>query len=157
MSLFSFAFGDTTYRLDLTLDDAAMMDDTVAFDLTATVERDGRQRAVSVRVEILPWENLGRIIVDGGTFEFTLADHGDSGLEQFLASIPVPDPLLGCAIKAGISSLIGQAIKCRREVESAGLWRSMQVFARCMRDHFGDIGRTALKRAFGCMISGGLL
>lgn len=162
MQLFSFTIDEVTYKLDLSFDDAAIMDSAAAFNITATcLSRDGDdyiQTKVAARVEISPWENVGTISIEGmEVYRFELVDRGDVGLEKFLQSIPVPDPILGCAIKAGVSSLIGQAIKCRTEMERARFWGQIAEFARCMRDHVGAIGRTALRRTFGCMISGGLL
>jgi len=157
MPLFSFTFDGTTYSLDLDFDDAALMDNKMAVELTALRRKDGREDSVRVRVEILPWDNIGRIEAPGiGSIEFQLTDHGGA-IEQFIQRIPVPDPILGCALKAGISALIGQAIACRREVESTGLWKKMEAFVACMRRHLGNISRTALRRAFGCMLSAGLL
>lgn len=162
MQLFSFTIGESTYKLDLAFDDAAIMEKSVAFDVTVTrfsIE-DGYAGGTEIvaKVEIFPWENAGTISVAGmEIYRFDLVDRGDAGLERFLQSIPVPDPILGCALKAGVSSLIGQAIKCRTEMERAGFWGRISEFAGCMRNHFGAIGRTALRRTFGCMISGGLL
>lgn len=69
-----------------------------------------------------------------------------------IEGMPVPDPFLGCALKAGISSALGQSLVCNELVGSKGtrkqrFWR----IARCLREHVGGIFTTTLWRAVRCM------
>jgi hypothetical protein len=47
------------------------------------------------------WERIRELISDYG-----------EGIEAAIESIPVPDPIFGCLIRAGISTTIGQLLEC---------------------------------------------
>ncbi|MCH8805115.1 MAG: hypothetical protein IH986_03395 [Planctomycetes bacterium] len=70
---------------------------------------------------------------------------------------PVPDPILGCALKAGISSALGQTLTCNKIVSSEGtapqrVWRVV----RCLRDHVGGIFTCTLWRTGRCILGLGI-
>jgi hypothetical protein len=72
--------------------------------------------------------------------------------------MPVPDPILGCALKAGISSVIGQTLTCNEMVGGDGsrrqrTWR----IVRCLHDHIGGLITRTLWRAARCMVLLGLV
>ncbi|MCU7796172.1 MAG: hypothetical protein KZQ75_03450 [Candidatus Thiodiazotropha sp. (ex Myrtea spinifera)] len=74
-------------------------------------------------------------------------------IHEIIEAMPVPDPILGCALKAGISSALGQSLVCNEMVGSDGtkrqrFWR----IARCLREHVAGIFTTVLWRAARCMV-----
>jgi hypothetical protein len=90
-----------------------------------------------------------------------VAEAVESGLGDYVAGLidamPVPDPIFGCLLKAGISSTIGQAIACTEVVGLEGavrqvVWR----LARCMRDHIGGILTRTLWRTARCIVTLGM-
>ncbi len=70
---------------------------------------------------------------------------------EMINAIPVPDPFLGCLLKAGISSVIGQAITCNELREQYGEGRRINQVFRCMKKHVKGIGLRTLRRALVCM------
>jgi hypothetical protein len=78
-------------------------------------------------------------------------------VEALIEALPVPDPFLGCALKAGISSALGQTLVCNERVGS-GLPRGEKVrgVMGCLREHIGGIFSRALWRAARCMVRLGL-
>lgn len=144
-----------TYKLALDFDDAELVRDIIAFDVTA--ERFGSGtgfQRVSARVEVKPTENRLVVTLDERVvFETAAFDREDERAEQIVEAIPPElfgDPILGCALKAGVSAVIGQAISCARNYG----FDSMEFanFFRCMREHFGGIAKTAIFRAFRCIL-----
>lgn len=85
-------------------------------------------------------------------------EHCDSWIEGLIAAMPVPEPILCCALKAGISSTLGQTIACNEFVGSDGTVRQRAWrIVRCLGDHIGGIFSRTLWRAARCMVSLGLL
>lgn len=154
----SFKIAGSTYKLKLDFDDAALMEDTIAFDVTA--ERvDGKlpNQTIDARVEIMPGTDTIVIYIAGEeVFRTDVFDHGATPAEQFIQAIPAAtfggDPILGCAVKAGLSSIIGQAIDCCRSLEANGRWRIVAEYLRCMAQNFSKMSRIAMFRAFRCIV-----
>lgn len=85
--------------------------------------------------------------------EFVDESIGDHILDVINA-MPVPDPILGCALKAGISSALGQALVCNEYVGGDGTKKQrFWKIARCMREYAGGIFTTTLWRAARCMVT----
>lgn len=153
----SFDLAGSTYRLSLNFDDGALVDDTIAFDVVA--DRSGGKlpgQTVNARVEIIPSQNTLVIYISGNeVFRTDVFDHGDTPAEQFIQALPASlfggDPILGCAVKAGLSSIIGQAIDCCRSLEADARWRIVAAYLHCMVQHFGKISKVAMFRAFRCI------
>ncbi len=153
----SFDIAGSTYKLKLDYDDAALVQDTIAFDIVA--ERfDGKlsNKSIDARVEIIPGQDTIVIFIAGKeVFRTDVFDKGETSAEEFIQAIPASvfggDPILGCAVKAGLSSVIGQAIDCCRNLEAEMRWRIVSEYLRCMSQNFGKISRTAMFRAFGCI------
>ncbi len=156
----SFKIAGSKYRLTLDFDDAALMQDTIAFDVVA--ERIGGKlpsETIDARVEIIPGQDIIVIRVAGQeVFRTDVFDHGATPAEQFIQAMPASmfggDPILGCAVKAGLSSIIGQAIDCCRSLEAGARWRVVAEYLRCMAQNFGKISRIAMFRAFRCVLGG---
>lgn len=151
-----------TYRLALDFDDAALAQDTIAFNVMA--ERTGGEAGllrVTAKVEIRAEDHLLVRVGDHVIYEARMGDllgHGVEPVEEFIENLPPElamlfgvDPVVGCAVKAGISAIIGQAIDCARALEYRQGWRIFADYLRCMREHFGQISKTALYRAFRCI------
>jgi hypothetical protein len=153
----SFDLAGCTYRLLLDFDDAAIVNDTIGFDILA--ERSGGKfpgQTVNARVEIVPSQDTLIIYVGGKeVFRTDVFDHGDTPAEDFIQALPASlfggDPILGCAVKAGLSSVVGQAIDCCRSLEAETRWRIVAEYLRCMSQHFGKISKIAMFRAFRCI------
>jgi hypothetical protein len=154
----SFAVAGSMYKLILDFDDAALINDVIAFDVTA--ERTGGKlgnSSVVVRVEIKPQNDSIAVLIAGQiVFQTDVFDHGPTPIEQFLQMLPSTlfggDPILGCAVKAGLSAIIGQAIECARSLEQQFGWRVVSNYLRCMSQHFSKISKIAMFRAFRCIV-----
>lgn len=144
-----------TYSLDIDFDDEALMEDDLAFDLFAT--RTGGRAPdlyVNARVQISPSEETITISVQGETvFEGHIFET-ESTFEDVLDNVPAElfgDRITGCAIRAGVSSIIGQAINCARGLEEDRRWRLVTEYLECMRNNFSSISSTTMYRAFRCV------
>lgn len=87
-----------------------------------------------------------------------VSEHCDPFILKLIDAVPAFDPIFGCALKAGISSTLGQTIACNEIVGSDGpvrqrAWRII----RCLGGHIGGIFSHTLWRAVRCMGSLGLL
>lgn len=129
----------------------------LSFDVVAE-RKDGEisGQSVNVRIEIIPSQDVLVIYVAGNeVFRTDVFDRGDTPAEEFIQALPAllfgGDPILGCAVKASLSSIIGQAIDCCRSLEDGTRWRVVSEYLRCMAQHFGKISRVAMFRAFRCI------
>lgn len=156
----TFVSDNFTYRLALDFDDAALVQDTIAFDVTAERFGGGVEFLhIAARVEIKPAEN--RLVVKLGgqdVYETDILGGSAEPVEDFIQGLPPEiaalfgiDPIMACAVKAGISAIIGQAIDCARRLERNQAWRVVANFFRCMGERFGQISKTTLFRAFRCI------
>lgn len=155
----TFEHSGSTYKLTLDFDDAALMEDAISFDIIA--ERTGGRLprlSVKAQVKILPREGLMIIYLGGQeVFSTGVFDHGPTRAEEFIQGMPSAwfggDPIMGCAVKAGISSIIGQAIDCCRSLEDGDRWKAVGEYLTCMSKNFGKISRIAMFRAFKCIVT----
>jgi len=147
------------YGLTIDFDDAALMEDLIAFDVIAS-RKNGADKDINiaVRVEIDSPNQLIRVIVNEevvleiGIFE------DESQVEQAINSIPaglLGDPITGCAIKAGVSAIVGQAINCARSLEAQAMFARVPEYFKCMASNFGNISTVAMYRAFTCILNCG--
>jgi hypothetical protein len=152
----AFELGGNDYSLTIDFDDGALVDEMIAFDVVAerTGGRSGRG-SLSARVEIIPAKRTIIVYVDGKevlNLDGFNTQPGD--VEGLVESIPAEyffDPVTACAVKAGVSAIIGQSIECFRSLEDHGRWSSVQEFFRCMGTNFGQISKVAMYRAFRCI------
>ncbi|MCA9776503.1 MAG: hypothetical protein KC800_07305 [Candidatus Eremiobacteraeota bacterium] len=77
-----------------------------------------------------------------------------NSIEELVTLFPAGDPIFGCAIKAGASGLIGQAVRCKKELGSSA---SVRTMLRCLREHARGIGKIALVRFIRCFLTLGFL
>lgn len=156
-----FKYGGNTYSLMIDFDDEALVADTIAFDVIA--RRAGGKPPftglpdiqISARVEIQPASDRIEVFVGGKSIlKIDISDHKATRVEELINEIPAPllgDPITACAIKAGVSAIIGQAIACVQRFEVAKKWRNVSEFFRCMAENFGNISKIAMVRAFRCI------
>lgn len=154
----AFKTGEAVYRVALDFDDEALMQDTIGFDVVAEREEEGLQpQRVTARVEVIPGKDAIVVYLGGReVFRTDVFDHGPVPAEQFVQALPASvfggDPIIGCAVKAGVSSIIGQAIDCARSLEAHARWRVVADYGRCMWSNVGKISRVAMYRAFKCIV-----
>lgn len=152
----AFQVGGNDYSLTIDFDDAALVDDTIAFDVVARrVGGKSGGGSVSARVEIIPAKRTIIVYVAGKeVLRLDGFNTQTSEVEKLVESIPAEyflDPVTACAIKAGVSAIIGQSIKCFKELENYGKWSNVPDFFRCMGSKFGEMSRLAMYRAFRCI------
>ena len=149
----------STYSLNIDFDDSAIVEDTIAFDVSAA-KTGGNSPAINLtaRVEIHPPKDEVIIFIgDEEVFRFGVFEHDQSSAEQLIDRIPAEillDPIIGCAVKAGVSAVVGQGIECCRNLEANLRWRIVTEYMGCMRENFGSISKTAVYRAFRCIFTG---
>ena len=76
--------------------------------------------------------------------------------------VPAGDPIFGCLVKAGVTSTIGQSLRCRNlhrqhddKYRSASWRQKAQMITDCLWEHRKEISGRALKRALKCVARGG--
>lgn len=151
-----FEVGGAIYTVSIDFDDAALVGNAIAFDLVAS-RQVGKSPALSVdaRVEIQPANDTIVVSIAGvEVFSVDTFGRGQAPLEELIEAIPanlLGDPITACAIKAGISAIIGQAVRCCRSLENDLRWRVFPEFLNCMAHNFGNISKTAMFRMFKCI------
>lgn len=163
LTRFTFSLDGQEYAVGIDFDDAALVDDTVAFDLLAErIDKYGPRQTIAARVEIRPADRSikayvqGRLVLDLDGFATE-----PKAVERAVDAIPAEyfiDPVTACAIKAGISAIIGQSIACFRSLENDGRWKRVPEFLHCMAGKFSAMSKVAMYRAFKCIATfGGLV
>lgn len=114
----------------------------------------------------IPEGNVGDFIPEGFGFREAwvrvreLMPPIDQAVEAAINALPVPDPLVGCLLRAGISTLTGQAIRCINEVRRGEtpmtLRRRVGAVFKCLGRNVLSMASTATWRAIRCMAGGGL-
>ena len=164
------------YTLIIAYNEDAIMENMISTNITA-VKTDaitGKKTQVEADVELLPHLNLVRIkfpaadpikIQIGETallYDDDIRDFNDptesdgflqriigdnSSIEEILSHIPAGDPLLGCLLKAGIVTTLGQVIKCHHKTQLNGaderLRKKIWNIIRCL----GANSQTMLAKA----------
>lgn len=176
-----FVQADIEYELDLNVDDAAIMDDALAIEVTARrrpVGGSGGWQEETLRAEF-DWEEqevrIKRRDVLVHTFdirrlmEIENPDHTPDGdlfdegvgelseaVETCITAFPT-DPFVGCLLKAGLSTAIGQAIRCYGSRDAELDWRgtTRHVFSCLKRNGLRMLG-VAGRRVLFCSLSLGL-
>lgn len=178
------------YRLDLTLDDAQIMQDRLTIEVVARQleYRDGPQvDAIGATVSFIPAENIVEILLkglenpivikldrlepsqidqadevgegeNGLTLMEYLLEHGsESSVEELLQAIPV-EPGLGCLLKAGISTTVGQLIQCNFHTHADnGLRQKIWDMLRCLQVNGLIMASKIVGRTIKCIASLGMV
>lgn len=175
------------YEVNLSLNDAAVMDDNLEMIVTGSYREAGADIPMTAEFLIrlnpsedtleIYFENERRAVIhlrelvdfDPDAFESLemeeawttiagiLEDGGDA-LSAAIDSVPVPDPVFGCLLRAGISTAAGQIVSCYmafRQVENirqriAHVLRCLSVNSLVMLSKF-------TWRTFKCALGGGLV
>lgn len=168
--------GDHEYELELGLDDAAIMQEAVRFEITARsrhrAEDHWNEHKASVDLDFEGERPVARVTIEGhdpieidlgmvdispgASFEDAWEAIRDacegSAFEQLVMAFPA-DPVIGCLLKAGISTSIGQAIGCYRETEHAkGLRTRVRRTLSCLGENLPGMLFTATARTLKCMV-----
>ena len=78
-------------------------------------------------------------------------------LEEAIQAIPVPDPLVGCLLKSGVSAVAGQIIRCaNRTSGEETIPRRVRATLRCLGFSIGAILGVTARRTLWCMMTGGI-
>ncbi|ODU22090.1 MAG: hypothetical protein ABS87_03375 [Sphingomonas sp. SCN 67-18] len=155
-------------------------DDAPGMELAATLNVDLAQGVIEIEID---GEVAGRISLNHGDFaarelddsgdapdyaedvwhrlkDYLMSDHEggpDALIEGAIQSLPVPDPVLGCLLKAGLSTTIGQAIRCHFEIrERETLARRARALARCLAANSGTMIGRIIRRTIRCALFAGL-
>lgn len=168
--------GDAQYELDLGFNDSAIMEERVEFEITARSRRSDKteweEHTATVSFELGDGRALAIVNIEGhGSFEVDLSEidispytpfedawemiknacEGDA-IEQAILAIP-GDPVIGCLIKAGVSTSIGQTMSCYREAEYAKSTRMrIKRTIECLGDNLLSMVFTATARTLKCMV-----
>ena len=168
------------YELTLGWNEEEFIDDgQVGFSVTATrhgIDENGKVIApdaekLSASVAIVQLrdnenpENLSPVLIvtvqNEPAFELPLGDLFDEAL--VIDSIPstvfgAGDPVLGCLVRSGLSSVVGQIIWCKNE--TAGMsWqnlRRLREIAGCLLDNISNITARLAGRAALCVFKFGV-
>ncbi len=80
----------------------------------------------------------------------------DNRIEQLIGMIRT-DPVIGCLIKAGISTSVRQTMRCYDQTGSVtGIRNRIRAILACLGDNLANTAITATSRALRCMIWVGL-
>lgn len=71
---------------------------------------------------------------------------------EMINAMPVPDPFLGCLIKASISSIVGQVITCNELRKNYGTGNRYKQILRCLGEHAKGIALRTIWRAARCIL-----
>ena len=66
------------------------------------------------------------------------------------------DPLKGCLLRAGLSSVVGQVIHCKNETRDLDWYRArISAIGGCLKTNVGRIGSRTALRAAKCALRAG--
>jgi hypothetical protein len=170
--------GDYEYELDIDLKDAAIMQNQAEFEVAARRrhrrEREWQEESVTLRFDLAEGvaqvlyrdEEVGRIdlsqidIPEDTPAEIAwemIAEAWEGSLiEEVIQSIPT-DPVVGCLLKAGISTTVGQTIRCYRQaVDVPSLSGRIRQTLLCLGDNTLRMIMTATARTLRCVVLAGL-
>jgi hypothetical protein len=176
--IFAYRFikGDHEYNLDVSIDDEALVKDSLSFAVTAQYRhlKEDHWQTVTVSLDYDFGENQITATFDGIAVPITLslkpfidevksivADAITPGLdraiERIIQGVPVPDPIFGCLLKAGISTLVGQLLRCLQQIREVPTFgQRVRETARCLRHNGIAMLSTAARRTFMCMVTLGI-
>lgn len=79
-----------------------------------------------------------------------------SELERIIKGIPAVDPIFGCIIKSGISTTVGQIVKCSKTVaKDSKLRRKIRDILKCLGVNKLSMLAQFTMRAIRCMLMAG--
>lgn len=79
-------------------------------------------------------------------------------IEAAIQGVPVPDPIVGCLLKSGVSAVAGQIVRCAQATQHVETLRGrVRATLHCLGWNLGSILGTAARRTFWCMVSLGFV
>jgi hypothetical protein len=157
--------GEDEYRLAITWDEDSFIDGTPTIEVEVTVRRGGEKvgRPLAAQIAITNNENNGpdiRLRVgDREIVRLPLADLFDES--QIIDRIPAwvyggGDLLTGCLLRAGLSSVVGQVIRCSKATRNLDWYfPRIRAIGDCLRNNIGRIGSRTALRAAQCVLTTG--
>lgn len=155
------------YEFQINWNDEALIDGNAHYELKAVkIHIDNPNEPIQeVKAEldlIIQNDSVCMIIhidsdhgIQGATIPITELFEGESKAEQFIENIPVlffGDPILGCLIRSGLSSLIGTILSCKdKTTEVAELQQRLLAICRCLRAKVNNFSVKITLRALKCM------
>jgi hypothetical protein len=160
--------GAWVYEFALHLDDAALTDGHIAIGVEARRwprERPDAVQHVTAEVTIQREDerlmlvvalNAGGAGIEAQSDELRWDLSQFVSVEQVLEAIPAwaltGDPITGCMVRAGLSTVVGQLLNCKNETAQINAWRErLLALGRCMVRHVPDMTTTAIRRTLGCI------
>lgn len=167
------------YTLKLEFDDAALMEDAVSVDITGTKEAAGSAPIEVVFNVTLEIGKRRRIVISHGDAEIGVIELPPDGvisdielpevpldqawdrlkelldrpelLEEIVQALPAGDPVFGCLIKAGISTSVGQVLRCYQDHRDNPDRRAIAFnVLHCLGAHSARMIMTAIWRTGRC-------
>jgi len=162
-----FSNGGTLYRCVVAWDDEAYSKgDNLGFAISVESRPEDNPEAAWEKIEAgitcEPTEDglVGTISVEGievARLNLDMIFEGNSAAEVFIESIPSVffggDPFVGCLIRAGLSSILGQILDCRSSISTEErLYYRARMIAECVVRHLENIGYQVAARTARCVI-----
>ena len=153
------------YELGISWNDDSFISGTPEIEISATVRRrdwkEPQRVAVTVGLEDRDGGPVLIVSVQGKPIlGVPLADLLDES--QIIDRIPAwiyggGDPLTGCLLRAGLSSVVGQVIHCKNETRELDWYRArIQAIGGCLNTNVGRMGSRTALRAAKCALKAGL-
>jgi hypothetical protein len=157
--------GEDEYEIGVEWDDEDFVKGTPSIRVHATVRRrDWKEpETLAVTVSIIDRDDASPdlVINVGGKeiFGVPLADLLDES--QIIDRIPAwlygsGDPVTGCLLRAGLSSVVKQVIHCKNETRGLNWYRPrVPAIGQCLKANVGRISARMALRAAKCALSAG--
>lgn len=155
--------GDKTYGFVFDWDDEAFgVEGQTKFKAKAWVQEGDKKKDVAVSISFRQ-DEMGTIMdiyldEDKLLRSIPLTEVGDDNtiLESIINRLPAwafGDPLVTCFIRSTTSSVIGQALKCRKQWFGERVLEKARQFLRCMKGNAKNIGLKAARRFVTCLVT----
>jgi hypothetical protein len=157
--------GEDEYRLAISWDEESFTEGTPAIQVAVTVrrgdEKDGHTLAATISITNNDTDgpDITLSIQDHEIVKMPLADLLDES--QIIDRIPAwlyggGDLLTGCLLRAGLSSVVGQVIRCSKATRDFDWYRPrIRAMGDCLRTNIGRIGSRTALRAAKCVVTAG--
>jgi hypothetical protein len=152
---------ETEYEVGITWDEDAFIEGSPSIRVSASVRpEDGDPITLDVSIRIQETQENGPDIVlswrETDLIRLPLADLVDES--QIIDRIPsilygAGNPVTGCLLRAGLSAVVGQIIRCKKSTQGVEWYRPrLRQIGMCLRANIGSIGRRAAFRAAKCVL-----
>lgn len=156
--------GETVHELNISWDDESFVEGNPKIEVTASSRRgeNGERISASVEIGIEDGSNGPEIVIGshGEHVRVSMLDLVDGS--EILELVPGwfyggGDPITGCLIRGGLSSVVGQIIRCNREnIDAEWYYPRLRAIGQCLVDNIAGIGWRAAYKAARCVLAGGI-